>query len=180
MVCNNVQFQLLFGSLDTNELNNKSVNPLTLAPADPDNPIPQDELDDYRRMIKRAPMLYRGTIPSRGPAFPNVRDVRSGKVQLVPYSIVRYNSGHVFCFALGFKFVSITQCEEFIQLYNIAATKPRVRSLLQGNQNKLARRVRAHKICAKEALEGYYNARAENFTYATLRRRRRVNKIVIL
>ena len=180
-VLNNAAFFIVFGVHHSNELNNQSMTPLTwLSAAERTRAPTNQEVAAFRRMTNRGPMIHQGVIPSESPDFPTVANVRSGNVQHVTYTVVRYNSGRCHCFVFGLKFFSIRQCEEFIQAYNIAATRPRIRSLLLGKRNKVARRIQAQKVCIKEALETYYNLHSlHGITVRTLRRRGLVNKIEV-
>ena len=176
---NNFTFTYLFGWYFTNEINNgNGVSPLSLLPRSERRALTNDEREDYNRMTIRGPKLYQGVIPHEGEGFPDVADARTTSYLRVNYTIVRYNNGRIHCFALGFKFTSIRQCETFIQDYNIKAATPRIKGLLQGSRNKLTRRIRAHKICSKFALECYYNGRAVHGTTVTMFRRRHLtNKV---
>ena len=89
-------------------------------------------------------------------------------------------NGRLECYALGLKFTSKKQCLDFIERYNINATQPRIRALLRGNTNKVARRTRAHKLCLNAAFESYYNDRAQNgLTIRALRRRGLIEKMEV-
>ena len=159
-------FLLTFGLHETNELTTTSFTPLCLMPRGRRRALTAQERDDFDNMIRRGPMLHSGVLPGD-----NVT-IRKLTCQRIPYTVLTYNSGHQLVFTLGVKFTSIRQAEEFIQLYNIAATRPRVRNLLRGGRNKLVRRQRAHKICLRSAFEAYYNGRSIHGTTVRMFRRR--------
>lgn len=180
MALNLGQFYMFHGLFRPNELNASSINPLSLVPGSQRRALTDAEQEDYQKMQSRAPKIHQAPIPTEGPNHPDVTDIQDAEYLRVKYVAVRKANGRVECYAMGMKFYSIRQCKDFIHRYNVAATRPRVMSLLQGRRNKVLRRQRAHKICVKAALEQYYDSRAPNGTTTkAMRRRGLIQKICV-
>lgn len=179
-VLTQLQFFLIHGLNNLNELDapGVGVSPLALKHHTERRNLTALERQDYDRMTWRGPKVYGGPIPRQGD--PGVFQVTTAVLQRITYTIVRLTNGRLHCFALGFKFYSIPQCQHFIQDYNICSTGNNIRALVTGNRNKVARRRKAHMLCATHALEMYYNGRAvHGTTVRSLRRRGLINKLVV-
>ena len=172
-------FMYFYGVHNHNEFNTNNFTPLSLC-RDRPRALTNHEQADYDRMIANGPKIHAGPIPFEGAHFPTVIDSVQDFHLRVPFVKVQHDTGRWEVYALGLKFNSTKQAKEFIQDYVVQSMKPTVRALLTGNHNKLARRMRAHKVCLKGALEEYYNGRAvHGTTILALRRRGLIQKLVV-